>query len=88
MALAHNNERPNIPLTVCIQTVAEQWGICGITPALKWAMLAYFYAWSPLKVGGITKILQCFWCAIENYARPHSKSRTLLTMHANPLPTP
>ncbi len=31
----YNNERPNIPLTVCLQTVAGQRGIGGITPAMK-----------------------------------------------------
>jgi len=87
MALAHN-DRPNIPFTVSMQTVAEQWGICGITPAFKRAIVTYFYSWSPLEIWGITKTLQCFWRAIENYARAHGKSRILLTPHANPLPTP
>ena len=31
----YNNDRPNIPLTVCRQTAAGQRGIGGITPAMK-----------------------------------------------------
>ena len=31
----YNNERPNIPLMVCRQTIAGQRGIGGITPAMK-----------------------------------------------------
>ena len=36
----YNNDRPNIPLTVCRQTVAGQRGIGGITPAMKLKMAA------------------------------------------------
>ena len=36
----YNNDRPNIPLTVCKQTVAGQRGIGGITPAMKLKMAA------------------------------------------------
>jgi hypothetical protein len=69
MALAHN-DRPNFPFTVSLQTVAEQWGICGTTPALKWAMVAYFDARSPLKVWGITKTLQCFGARLKTMRAP------------------
>ena len=36
----YNNDRPNIPLMVCTQTIAEQRGIGGITPAQKLKMAA------------------------------------------------
>ena len=36
----YNNERPNIPLMVCRQTIAGQRGIGGITPAMKLKMAA------------------------------------------------
>ena len=36
----YNNDRPNIPLTVCMQTVAGQRGIGGITPVMKLNMAA------------------------------------------------
>jgi putative transposase len=36
----YNNDRPNIPHTVCMQTVAGQRGIGGITPAMKLKMAA------------------------------------------------
>ena len=36
----YNNDRPNIPLMVCAQTIAGQWGIGGITPAMKLKMAA------------------------------------------------
>jgi len=37
---SYNNDRPNIPLTVCRQTAAGQRGIGGITPAMKLKMAA------------------------------------------------
>ena len=36
----YNNDRPNIPLMVCRQTIAGQRGIGGITPAQKLKMVA------------------------------------------------
>jgi len=36
----YNNDRPNIPLMVCRQTIAGQRGIGGITPAQKLRMAA------------------------------------------------
>jgi putative transposase len=36
----YNNDRPNIPLMVCKQTIAGQRGIGGITPAMKLKMAA------------------------------------------------
>jgi putative transposase len=36
----YTNDRPNIPLTVCSQTVAGQRGIGGITPPMKLKMAA------------------------------------------------
>ena len=36
----YNNNRPNIPLMVCKQTIAGQRGIGGITPAQKLEMAA------------------------------------------------
>jgi transposase InsO family protein len=36
----YNNDRPNIPLMVCRQTIAGQRGIGGITPAMKLKMAA------------------------------------------------
>jgi putative transposase len=36
----YNNDRPNIPLMVCKQTMRGQWGIGGITPAQNLKMAA------------------------------------------------
>ena len=36
----YNDDHPNIPVMVCRQTIAGQWGIGGITPAMKLKMAA------------------------------------------------
>ena len=36
----YNNDRPNIPVMVCMQTIVGQRGIGGITPAQKLKMAA------------------------------------------------
>jgi putative transposase len=36
----YNSDRPNFPLMVCRQTMRGQWGIGGITPAMKLKMAA------------------------------------------------
>ena len=43
----YNNDRPNIPLMVCRQTIAGQRGIGGITPAQNLKMAASFYECVP-----------------------------------------
>ena len=50
----YNNDRPNIPLMVCRQTIAGQRAIGGITPAQKPKMAALGLQVHPVRNGGIT----------------------------------